>query len=171
MPEPQPLEWSNVMFCFICLGLGVCLSLIIAMMELMTNAAMEKTQNRWYGKRTTVIRQDWIEKREGNEKWRSTTLKCVGKYWFILQIEHWISYCTNHSYRTYWAQNYYLSWVAWNWVINLRFVHPQKAGERNFFHPVSRNPWEIIILGQLVMDKSSYVLHCVSLNQLDWQQA
>ena len=58
MPEPQPLVWSNVMFCFICLGLGVCLSLIIAMMELMTNAAMEKTQNRWYGKRNTAIRQD-----------------------------------------------------------------------------------------------------------------
>ena len=58
LPEPQPLEWSNVMFCFICLGLGVCLSLIIAMMELMTNAVMEKTQNRWYWKRITVIRQD-----------------------------------------------------------------------------------------------------------------
>ena len=40
----------------------------------------------------------------------------------------------------YWARNYYLLWVAWNWVINLRFVHPQKAAERNFFHPDSRNP-------------------------------
>ena len=47
----------------------------------------------------------------------------------------------------YWARNNYFPWVAWNWVINLRFVHPQKAGERNFFHPVSRNPWEVIISG------------------------
>ena len=29
----------------------------------------------------------------------------------------------------------------------MQFVHPQKAGERNFFHPVSRNPWEVIISG------------------------
>ena len=42
--------------------------------------------------------------------------------------------------RSYWARNYYLLWVAWNKVINLHFVHPQKAAERNFFHPVSRNP-------------------------------
>ena len=40
----------------------------------------------------------------------------------------------------YWARNYYLLWVAWNWVINLRFVQPQKAAQRKFFHPVSRNP-------------------------------
>ena len=30
---------------------------------------------------------------------------------------------------------------------NNAFVHPQKAGERNFFNPVSRNPWEVIISG------------------------
>ena len=47
----------------------------------------------------------------------------------------------------YWARNYYFPRVAWNWVINLWFVHPQKAGECNFFHPVSRNPWEVIISG------------------------
>ena len=29
----------------------------------------------------------------------------------------------------------------------MRFVHPQKAGERNFFHPVSHNPWEVMISG------------------------
>ena len=50
----------------------------------------------------------------------------------------------------YWARNYYLIWDAGNWVINLRFVQPQKTGERNFFHPVSRNPWEVIILGPVV---------------------
>ena len=33
------------------------------------------------------------------------------------------------------------------WVINLLFVHPQKAGVRDFFHPVSHNPWEVIISG------------------------
>ena len=31
----------------------------------------------------------------------------------------------------------------------MRFVHPKKAGERNFFHPVSRNPWEVIISGPI----------------------
>ena len=31
------------------------------------------------------------------------------------------------------GRNYYFPWVAWNWVINLRFVLPQKAGERKFF--------------------------------------
>ena len=35
--------------------------------------------------------------------------------------------------RIYWAWNYYFSWVPWNLVINLRFVHLQKAGESNFF--------------------------------------
>ena len=29
---------------------------------------------------------------------------------------------------TYWAQNYYFLWVARNWVINLRFVHPHNPG-------------------------------------------
>ena len=49
--------------------------------------------------------------------------------------------------QDYWAQNYYFPWVAGNKVINLRFVHPQQAGEGNCFHPVSRNPWEVIISG------------------------
>ena len=31
MIEPQPLGSNNVMFCFICLGLGICLSLISVM--------------------------------------------------------------------------------------------------------------------------------------------
>ena len=50
----------------------------------------------------------------------------------------------------YWARNYYFPWVSWNWVINLQFVHLQKAGERNFFHPVSCNPWEVIISGPVL---------------------
>ena len=33
----------------------------------------------------------------------------------------------------------------------MRFVHPQKAGERNFFNPVSRNPWEVTISGPVVI--------------------
>ena len=35
MVEPQPLGPNNVMFCFIALGLGICLSLISAMIELL----------------------------------------------------------------------------------------------------------------------------------------
>ena len=46
--------------------------------------------------------------------------------------------------RWYRARNYYLSWVAWNWVINLLFVHPYEAGERNFFNPVSHNPGPVV---------------------------
>ena len=30
---------------------------------------------------------------------------------------------------TYWGRKYYFPWVAWNWVINLRFVHLLQAGE------------------------------------------
>ena len=33
MPEPQPFGLNNVMFCFTCLGFGICLSLIKVMME------------------------------------------------------------------------------------------------------------------------------------------
>ena len=29
----------------------------------------------------------------------------------------------------------------------MRFVHPLKASRHNFFHSVSRNPWEVIIFG------------------------
>ena len=29
----------------------------------------------------------------------------------------------------------------------MQFIHPQKTGERNFFNPVSRNLWEVIISG------------------------
>ena len=36
-------------------------------------------------------------------------------------------------FANYWARNNYFPQVAWNWVINLRFVHPKKAGECNFF--------------------------------------
>ena len=36
----------------------------------------------------------------------------------------------------------------------MRFVHPQKAGERNFFHPVSRNPWEVIISGPVKLGRA-----------------
>ena len=32
----------------------------------------------------------------------------------------------------------------------MHFVHPQKADERNYFNPVSRNPWEVIISGPVV---------------------
>ena len=36
MPEPQPLGYNNVMFCFISLGFGICLSVIKVITELMT---------------------------------------------------------------------------------------------------------------------------------------
>ena len=33
MPEPQPLGWNNVMLSFMCLGFGICLSIIMVTME------------------------------------------------------------------------------------------------------------------------------------------
>ena len=42
MSEPQPLASKNVMFCFISLGVGICLSLIIAMMELIRKKISKK---------------------------------------------------------------------------------------------------------------------------------
>ena len=50
----------------------------------------------------------------------------------------------------YWGRKYYFPWVVWNWVINLRFVHPLKPGESNFFNPVSRNPWKVIFPAPLL---------------------
>ena len=35
----------------------------------------------------------------------------------------------------------------------MQFVQPQKARVRNFFHPVSRNPWEAIISGPVYGEK------------------
>ena len=32
--------------------------------------------------------------------------------------------------KLYWGRKYSFPWVAWNWVINLRFVHLLQAGER-----------------------------------------
>ena len=38
-----------------------------------------------------------------------------------------------------------------NSVIEVRFVHTLKASERNFFHSISRNPWEVIISGPVLL--------------------
>ena len=75
--------------------------------------------------------------------WRLSWLSGLQKWGPIPERRHLAS-------ALYWARNYYFPWVARNWVIILRFVHPQKAGERNFFHPASRNQWEAIILGPVL---------------------
>ena len=41
MVEPQPLGFNNVMFCFICLGIGISLSIIKAIVEFV----MKKMEN------------------------------------------------------------------------------------------------------------------------------
>ena len=33
MPEPQPLGWNNVLFCFTCLGFGTCISVFMVLIE------------------------------------------------------------------------------------------------------------------------------------------
>ena len=42
MDEPQPLGFNNVMFCFISLGFGICISVIKVMMEVTTKKFSEK---------------------------------------------------------------------------------------------------------------------------------
>ena len=42
MVEPQPLGFNNVMFCFICLAIGICLSIIKVIMELITSKIYTK---------------------------------------------------------------------------------------------------------------------------------
>ena len=53
MIEAQPLGLNNVMFCFMFLGFGICLSIIIAMMEFMSRK-LPKRQ----GEVTTEKRRD-----------------------------------------------------------------------------------------------------------------
>ena len=42
MKEPQPLGLNNVMFCFISLGIGICVSIINVMIELMIRKTSKK---------------------------------------------------------------------------------------------------------------------------------
>ena len=42
MPEPQPLGFNNVMFCFMLLGFGICISLIMVMMEVIKEKILKE---------------------------------------------------------------------------------------------------------------------------------
>ena len=46
MMEPQPLGLNNVMFCFILLGIGICVSIINVMIELMIRKTSKKRDER-----------------------------------------------------------------------------------------------------------------------------
>ena len=48
---------------------------------------------------------------------------------------------------TYWAQNYFFPWVAWNWVKKIAFTCLLWVNKPQINYPISRNPWEVIILG------------------------
>ena len=64
MPEPQPLEITNVMFCFICLAFGICLSFIQVMIEFLRK---KLTKQQSWAKDGTNIRDDNM-KRERKER-------------------------------------------------------------------------------------------------------
>ena len=56
MKEPQPLGLNNVMFCFICLGIGICVSIINVMIELLIRKTSKKqgvVKN--YGRKDTTL--------------------------------------------------------------------------------------------------------------------
>ena len=50
----------------------------------------------------------------------------------------------------YWARNYYLLWVAWNWVKKIAFTCLLWVNKPQINYPISRNPWEVIISGPVL---------------------
>ena len=56
MAEPQPLGWNNVMFCFYCLGFGICLSLMTFIMESIKKKMLAKSIERGDGVRWATTR-------------------------------------------------------------------------------------------------------------------
>ena len=67
MIEPQPLGMNNVMFCFICLGFGVCFSLIKVTMEFMTkkiNRKQKVTKSNVGGGNTRATTRQEKDKKE-----------------------------------------------------------------------------------------------------------
>ena len=66
MPEPQPLGSNNVMFCYICLGFAICLSLIKVILEFMIKKMSKdqipaKTNDRGDRARAATIIEEIIE--------------------------------------------------------------------------------------------------------------
>ena len=53
--EPQPLGFSNVMFCFILLALGICLSITITTVELML--VKQKKQKMWVTRTNKILEE------------------------------------------------------------------------------------------------------------------
>ena len=47
----------------------------------------------------------------------------------------------------YWARNYYLLWVAWNWVKKLHSPAFCWWPKPQINYPISRNPWPVINSG------------------------
>ena len=50
---------------------------------------------------------------------------------------HCTSFCSSHRY---WAQNYYLLWVAWNWVKKIVFSCLLWVNKTQINYPISCNP-------------------------------
>ena len=63
--EPQPLGFSNVMFCFILLALGICLSITITTVELML--VKQKKKKMWATRTNKILERDTKADGEGTE--------------------------------------------------------------------------------------------------------
>ena len=61
MLEPQPIGYSNVMFCYCCLGLGISLSLIQVIMEFIWKKLTK--QQKWSKK--PIIREEIVQRKRG----------------------------------------------------------------------------------------------------------
>ena len=66
MPEPQPLGFNNVMFCFMLLGFAICISLIMVMMEVITKKILKEQRvmkEKGERERTATMIEEQIHRR------------------------------------------------------------------------------------------------------------
>ena len=56
----------------------------------------------------------------------------------------------------YWARNYYLLWVEWNWVKKFAFTCILWVNKPQINYPISRNPWQVIISGPLLSQLANH---------------
>ena len=59
-------------------------------------------------------------------------------------------------FRMFYARNYYLSWVAWNWVQKIAFTCLLWVNKPQINYSISRNPWQVIISGPVYHDAKNH---------------
>ena len=78
MQEPQPLRFNNVMFCFICLAVGICLAVTLALMEITWK---KLSKQKWA---TSIRRRE--EAVEGRSEKITVLLNLGGLAYFTLTL-------------------------------------------------------------------------------------